>query len=59
MGRFEEAISNYTTALLLAPNSPTPYFNRGANYHAQGDLQNALADFEKAVSLDSSSAPAW
>ena len=59
MGRFEEAISDYTTALQLAPDSPTVHFNRGARYHAQGDLLNALADFGTAIFLDSSSAAAW
>ena len=47
LGRYAEAVIDYGNALHLAPDSPTLYTNRWASFHAQDDLQRALADFEK------------
>ena len=47
LGRYAEAVIDYGNALHLALDSPTLYTNRWASFHAQDDLQRALADFEK------------
>ena len=50
-GRFDEAIEKYTAATKIAPNFYRPYYCRGIAYKLQGKKAEALADFEKALTL--------
>ena len=50
--RYEKAIETYTLAIELNPNDYALYNNRGAAYHADGDLQKAIADYTKAAELN-------
>ena len=59
LGRYAEAVIDYGNALHLALDSPTLYTNRWASFHAQDDLQRALAAFKKAVSPDPTSTSVW
>lgn len=46
---YRGAISTFTQAVLLAPNSATPYFNRGLVRFELEDELGALEDFDDAV----------
>lgn len=49
--RFREAIEIYTRAIERFPNDPRLYRHRGHRYITVRELDNAIADFEKAASL--------
>jgi tetratricopeptide (TPR) repeat protein len=50
--RYDEAISILDGVVRSFPDAPTPYYDRGLLWHAKGDAVRAVADFDKAVSLD-------
>ncbi len=50
MGKFVEAINDYTYAIILNPNDPSYYGNRGVCYYALEKYQEALSDFDCAMS---------
>ena len=50
--RFHLAIDDYTRALVLAPDAPIAYNNRGIAYRSLGDPARALADYRQALALD-------
>ncbi|MFZ5906202.1 MAG: tetratricopeptide repeat protein [Nitrospirota bacterium] len=51
LNRLDEALSDYTKAILLNPNSPEIHYNRG-NLHARlGQFDKALADYTQAIRL--------
>ena len=52
-GRWDEAVSQLTTAIEEAPEDPRGYYLRGLTYMAQGDMKLAHADLEKGASLES------
>lgn len=56
-GRYNEAIEEYTWAIELDPNSTEAYGNRGNAYKLQGMKAEALADFEKVITLTDN--PQW
>jgi serine/threonine-protein kinase len=49
--RYESALSWYTRAADLAPDSPVPYRLAGAAHHMLGDYAAAAAAFQKSISL--------
>jgi len=49
--RFDEAISLMTRALVLTPNNPAIWANRGNCYSKTGDLTKAVSDYDKALEL--------
>lgn len=51
MGKFVEAIHDYTYAIILNPNDPSYYGNRGACYYALSGYEKALSDFDCAMSM--------
>ena len=51
-GKLQDAIKNYTLALDMTPNAVTLLLNRAATYMESGDVEKAVADFEKVRSLD-------
>lgn len=50
--KFEEAILSYNRAIQLAPGQPVFIYNRGCVYCLKGEYANALADLEKAISIN-------
>jgi tetratricopeptide (TPR) repeat protein len=54
MGKFDDAITSINKGLELAPNDPVSMYNRACIYCLKGDKANALADLEKAISINPS-----
>lgn len=50
-GLQHSAIKNFTTAIELAPNYVSAMYHRGLVYHELGDLKRAMADFNRARSI--------
>lgn len=48
---YDDAISLYTQAVTLDAKNPERYYTRGFFYSGKGDVEAAIADFEKANSL--------
>ena len=53
-GHIDEAVRAYTAAITTSPDSPFLYREMAALERRKGNLDAALADFRKAVALDSS-----
>ncbi len=51
-GQYEKAIEAFTEAIRREPKYAFAYLGRGNAYMAKGDTNHALADFDKAASLD-------
>src|SRR5207249_1661963 len=49
---FDEAIKDYTEALLLAPKSAQAFEGRGLTYLDKGDNDHAIQDFTEAIALE-------
>ena len=58
-GDYDRAISDFTQAIRLDPNSATAYNNRGLTYDTKGDYDKALADYTQAIRLDPNSATTY
>ena len=50
--KLDEAIFSFNKAIELIPDQPVFVYNRGCVYCRKGDKANALADLEKAVSMN-------
>ena len=50
-GRFDEALVDHNEAMLLAPEMGKIYINRANVFHQLQALEDALTDYDKAVSL--------
>ena len=53
-GRFAEAIEAATSEIVTQPDEPEAYFNRGQALAALDRFEEAVADYEKALSMDDS-----
>jgi tetratricopeptide (TPR) repeat protein len=51
MGRYDQAIADFTKAILLQPDSVMAYTSRGSAYGSAGQYDQAVADFTKAITL--------
>jgi tetratricopeptide (TPR) repeat protein len=51
-GRFDEAIISINKGMELAPNQPVNLYNRACIYCLKGEKVNALADLQKAISMN-------
>ena len=51
LGRFRESINVYTVGISLHPDNPWMYRHRGHRYISVRELDNAIADLEKAAKL--------
>lgn len=56
-GRYDDAIEECSKAIELDPNLATVYFNRGFAYRELGNRAEAIADFEKFITLTDN--PEW
>lgn len=50
-GKYDDSIMEYSKAIAMASNSAIAYFSRGEIFLTQGKRVEAIADFEKVVSL--------
>jgi tetratricopeptide (TPR) repeat protein len=57
--RFDDAIAEYSSAILQKPNIAEPYFRRGLMYFAKRDNAHAIADFSATIRLDARNALAY
>lgn len=51
-GKFAEAISIYNDFIKFNPQNMKAFYNRGRSFEELGDVEKAVKDFEKVVSLD-------
>jgi len=54
VGKFDEAIISINKGVELAPNQPVNIYNRACIYCLKGEKANALADLQKAISINPS-----
>jgi tetratricopeptide (TPR) repeat protein len=59
LGRFDEALTDYTKAIELNPNNFWHWYNRGNAYRKLNLPRKALPDYTKAVELEPKFAQAW
>lgn len=52
MGKYKEAIVDFTKSIELQKTFVTGYINRGLSHQSLGDDKEALADFDKAIELN-------
>jgi serine/threonine protein kinase/Flp pilus assembly protein TadD len=52
LGRFEDALTDYTHAIQLDHTLAEAYSNRGNTYDMLGRIEDALANYAQAISLD-------
>lgn len=52
LGKFQLALSDYSSAINIKANRPEVFNNRGAVYLRVGDIESALNDFSNAINLD-------
>lgn len=52
VGRIDEAIADYTTALKLDPKNAVAYYNRGIDYGVQNKPDEAIADYTQSIQFD-------
>jgi tetratricopeptide (TPR) repeat protein len=53
-GRFVEAVETATREMATQPNEPEAYFNRAQAYAALDRFEEAVADYQQALSMDAS-----
>ena len=58
-GHFEAAISDYTQALRIDPSHTRTLYNRASCYEKLQRLEEALADYSTAITLEEGSARAY
>ncbi|WP_289500516.1 tetratricopeptide repeat protein [Gloeocapsopsis sp. IPPAS B-1203] len=58
-GDFAEALTNYNTAIQLAPNYAIAYYNRGLVYEELQDNQKAISEYNEALKLNPNYAEAY
>jgi tetratricopeptide (TPR) repeat protein len=58
LGRFEQALTHFSTVARLEPRSPAAQYNVGVTLEALGRDDEAVSRYQQAIHLDSSYAPA-
>jgi tetratricopeptide (TPR) repeat protein len=51
MGKYDEAISDYTEAIKRKPEHADFYYSRGLAYNKMGKSDKAISDYTKAIEL--------
>jgi hypothetical protein len=59
MGRLNESISAYKTAISLSPSDGSAWFSLGLDYYTLGNYSDALDTFNKALAIDDRNGDAW
>ena len=52
-GDYEAAITDFTQAIALSPQSPEAYYLRGLAYYNVGEIERAIADYNQSLNLNS------
>ncbi len=56
LGRYTEAVSDFTRAVELDPGNANALFNRGSALDSLGEFDRAVADYTLALQLDMTAA---
>ena len=59
LGKYNTAISDYTTAIRLDPDDAVAYINRAVAYGNLGEYNTAISDYTTAIRLDPNDAVAY
>lgn len=59
VGKYEEAVADYTRAISLDPSNANAFHNRGSSFDKMGRLSEAVEDFTKAIELDPRNASSY
>jgi tetratricopeptide (TPR) repeat protein len=59
LGRYKDALADYTRAIDLGAQLAQEYCNRGVTYEHLGEHEKAIADYSKAIDLDPTYWGAW
>jgi tetratricopeptide (TPR) repeat protein len=59
LGRFDEAILSYDKAIVLAPDDPEAFYNRGGCLQKLKRFEEALVSYDKAIALNCDYADAF
>ena len=51
-GKYDEAIREFTFALMIGPYNSQAYYNRGRALHAMGEFDDAISDYSIAIQID-------
>ena len=51
-GKYDEAIREFTFALMIGPYNSQAYYNRGRAFHAMGEFDDAISDYSIAIQID-------
>jgi tetratricopeptide (TPR) repeat protein len=51
MGRYDDAVADYTRAIEINPNNPSAFTDRGDLYRQLGQYDDAVADFTRAIDI--------
>ncbi|XP_024534367.1 small glutamine-rich tetratricopeptide repeat-containing protein alpha-like isoform X1 [Selaginella moellendorffii] len=57
--KYQQALEDYTKAVILAPGAPVPLLNRAIANEALGNYGDAIADCEAAIKIDPREYAAW
>ncbi|MCX5666373.1 MAG: tetratricopeptide repeat protein, partial [Candidatus Omnitrophica bacterium] len=57
--KFDEAITEFNTVIIVNPKSASAYYNLGFAYDKKCDLDKAILNFSKAVEIDPTLADAY
>jgi len=52
IGKHSEARADYTKAIKIDPNDPSPYMFRGLSYYSTNNPAEAILDFNKSIKLE-------
>lgn len=52
LGRFDEALEDYTTAIKIYPEYCEAFYNRGLVYYYKQQYEPAVTDFTRSISID-------
>jgi tetratricopeptide (TPR) repeat protein len=58
-GLYDQAIADYSRAILMDPLRASPFFQRGAVYYEKHDYKNAIADLSSAIKAQPDNAVAY
>jgi len=59
LGRFDQAVANFSEAIRADPTNAAAYWNRGAVLCDRQECEQAIADFTRALDLDPDYAQAY
>jgi tetratricopeptide (TPR) repeat protein len=52
LGKYKDAISDYSRAIRMNPDYIRAYSNRGATYAELGNYEDAISDYSRAIRID-------